>query len=116
VNKPGDLSREEYALVKQHCAKGAEILAPMAHLGETITFVLEHHERFDGSGYPAAKKGSDISLGGQVVGLAETWTALTENRAYRDGMAPLEAMATLSGAVGVWYSEKLVEALRSSEM
>jgi len=116
VNKPSDLSREEYALIKQHCAKGAEILTPMAHLGETITYVMEHHERFDGSGYPTGKKGSAISLGGQIVGLAETWTALTEKRPYRDGMAPMEAMATLSGAVGVWYSRELVEALRASEM
>jgi putative nucleotidyltransferase with HDIG domain len=115
VNKPAGLSPEEYALVKQHCAKGAEILRPMAHLGEAITFVLEHHERIDGSGYPEGKSGEGISLGGQIVGLAETWTALTEQRAYRNRMAPMEAMETLAGAVGAWYDAELIEALRASE-
>jgi putative nucleotidyltransferase with HDIG domain len=116
VNKPSELTADEYALVREHCAKGAEILAPMTHLGDVVTFVLEHHERLDGSGYPAGKGGGAISLGGQIVGLAETWTALTERRAYRNGMSPKEAIATLAGAVGVWYSRDLVEALRASEL
>jgi putative nucleotidyltransferase with HDIG domain len=116
VNKPGDLDREEYALIRQHCRKGVDILTPMSHLGSSITYVLEHHERIDGSGYPDGKRGDGISLGGQIVGLAETWTALTEKRAYRDGMSLSEAMATLSGAVGSWFSRELVEAVRASEM
>lgn len=115
VDKPSELTGQEYALVRAHCAKGAEILSPMTHLGDVVTYVLEHHERLDGSGYPAGKRGSAISLGGQIVGLAETWTALTERRAYRDGMSPKEAMATLAGAVDVWYCRELVEALRASE-
>jgi response regulator RpfG family c-di-GMP phosphodiesterase len=116
VNKPGELDGEEYALVRQHCRKGMDILTPMSHLGSSITYVLEHHERLDGSGYPDGKRSDAISLGGQIVGLAETWTALTEKRAYRDGMSPREAMSAIGGAVGVWYSPELIEALRASEM
>jgi HD-GYP domain-containing protein (c-di-GMP phosphodiesterase class II) len=78
--------------------------------------VLEHHERYDGTGYPEGKKGQAISLGGQIVGLAEAWTALTERRAYRDAMSPAQAMATLVGAADAWFRGDLIAALRASEM
>jgi putative nucleotidyltransferase with HDIG domain len=116
VNKPGELDPHEYGAIVAHCRKGAEILESMAHLGPAITFVLEHHERLDGTGYPDQKKGDQISLGGQIVGLAEAWTALIEQRSYRDRMRPADALATLLGAVGLWFSAELIEALRASEM
>jgi putative two-component system response regulator len=114
IGKPGQLDPDEYEVVRAHCRSGADILEPMGHLGNAITYVLEHHERVDGSGYPGRKKGADISIGGQVVGLAEAWTALTEGRAYRDRMAEAEAMATLAAASGRWFSPELLEALRTS--
>jgi len=116
VNKPGELDLSEYELVREHCTKGAEILEPMAHLGPAGTFVLEHHERWDGSGYPDRKRGEEISLGGQIVGLAEVWVALTERRAYRDSLSNADAMQTLEAAAGCWFTSELIEALRASEM
>lgn len=113
VNKPGQLDRDEFAHVAAHPRRGAEILMPMEHLGDVPRFVLEHHERVDGSGYPDGKRGSEISLGGQVVALAEYWTAITEDRPFRDRMTAKEAMSTLVGAGGTWFDSQLLRALQS---
>jgi putative nucleotidyltransferase with HDIG domain len=115
VNKPTNLDSAEYQEIKSHCRKGAQILEPMTHLGPVATFILEHHERLDGSGYPDGKKGTDISVGGQVVGLAEAWSALTEGRAFRDRMTHADAMAALSAAAGRWFAPELLAALRASQ-
>lgn len=115
VNKPEKLTREEVAAISAHPVRGAEILAPMKHLGEARRYVLEHHERLDGSGYPDGKKGSEISLGGQIIGLAESWTAITEDRPFRDRMSRADALETLAGAEGTWYDADLLRALRRSE-
>ena len=116
IDKPGELDEAEYRIIRSHCQKGAEILSPMADLGDVVTFVLEHHERLDGSGYPHGKAGDEISLGGQIVALSESWTALTERRAFRDSMSKGEAMAALRASEGMWFSRELLEALRSSEI
>ncbi|HSH75829.1 MAG TPA: HD domain-containing phosphohydrolase, partial [Longimicrobiales bacterium] len=67
VQKPGSLTPEEYDIIRSHCERGVEILEPMKHLGRAIRYVHEHHERWDGSGYPEGKIGAEISLGGQIV-------------------------------------------------
>ncbi len=113
VNKPGQLTKEEFGHVAAHPRRGAEILMPMDHLGDVPRFVLEHHERVDGSGYPDGKRGSEISLGGQVVALAEYWTAITEDRPFRDRMSVKEAMSTLVGTGGTWFDSKLLRALQT---
>lgn len=111
VEKPGDLTPEELQAVRAHCRRGAEILEPLSHLGPSITYIYQHHERLDGSGYPEALRGEDISLGGQIVGLAETWNAMTEDRSFRDRMTPSDAMSTLLAAADRWYPEELIRAL-----
>ncbi len=114
VQKPQSLSEEESAAVRDHCRKGVEILEPIKHLGPARRYVLEHHERCDGSGYPDAKVGDDIALGSQIVGVAETWTALTEQRAYRQSMSKREAMETIRAASGQWYSAAVVQGMRAA--
>lgn len=113
VGKPGDLDDHERGSIQEHCRRGADILAPLMHLGNARTYVLEHHERLNGSGYPNRKRGDEISLGGQIVGLAEAWVAITEDRPFRDAMSPESATAALSGASGVWFAEELLRALRA---
>jgi response regulator RpfG family c-di-GMP phosphodiesterase len=70
----------------------------------------------DGSGYPHGKKGHETSVGGQIVALAEAWTALTERRSFRDSMSKVAALSTLQASEGVWFSRNLLEALRASEI
>ncbi|PYP17500.1 MAG: two-component system response regulator [Gemmatimonadetes bacterium] len=102
VNKEGPLTSDEFEHVKQHVIIGAQILAPLVHLGDVASIVKSHHERWDGTGYPDGLRGEDIPLGGRVIGAAEVYDALTTARPYQDKMTPEQAvarMAELSGTV-----------------
>jgi HD-GYP domain-containing protein (c-di-GMP phosphodiesterase class II) len=96
LDKPSGLSAAEFAHVKEHVRIGLNILAPLEHLGDVLTFVAHHHERLDGSGYPFGLHGGDISLGGRIVAAADAFDALTSPRAYRDAMSAAEAAHHLS--------------------
>lgn len=116
ISKPGSLTPEEIELVRSHCDRGVEILRPMGHLGRAIRYIHEHHERWDGSGYPEGKKGDEISLGGQIVGIAEAWTAILESRAYREGRPRDEGLKILEDKRGVWFAPEVTDALVQSDV
>lgn len=116
VEKPGALSEEEMELVRTHCETGAAIIEPMKHLGPAIRYVLEHHERFDGSGYPDGKVGTEISLGGQIVGISEAWVAILESRPYRTGRTREEAREILSSHRDEWFTAEVTAALIESDV
>ncbi len=88
----------------------------MTHLGPSIRYVLEHHERWDGSGYPDGKKGEEISVGGQIVGVSEAWTAIIESRPYREGRSREEGMEILLAHQGQWFTEEVTLALIESDV
>ncbi|MBI1809847.1 MAG: response regulator [Gemmatimonadetes bacterium] len=101
ANKPGPLSDEEYAQVKEHVRIGIEILEPLPTLARVIPYIRDHHEHWDGSGYPRGLAGTDISLGGRILHAVDSFDAVTSKRAYRDPMTAQEAIdyfATLSGS------------------
>ena len=116
VQKPESLTRTEFETIRSHCEKGAEILEPMRHLESSILYVYEHHEHWDGSGYPEGKKRDEISLGGQIVGISEAWTAILESRAYRAGRSREEGMRILERHRGVWFSEVITDALQTADV
>src|SRR6266851_5777529 len=102
VNKEGPLTADEFEHVKQHVIIGAQILAPLVHLGDIVAMVKSHHERFDGSGYPDGLRCEEVPLGGRVIAAAEVYDALTTSRPYQEKMTPeqaVERMADLSGTV-----------------
>jgi len=102
VNKEGPLTAEEFEHVKQHVIIGAQILAPLVHLGDVVSMVESHHERYDGTGYPDGLGGEEIPLGGRIIAAAEVYDALTTARPYQEKMTPeqaVERMADLSGTV-----------------
>jgi putative nucleotidyltransferase with HDIG domain len=116
VDKPDTLTEEEAARIRSHCSQGAAIIEPMKHLGAVPRYVLEHHERLDGSGYPAGKRGDEISLGGQIVGISEAWTGILESRAYREGREREEGMEILHMHQGRWFSHDITDALVESDV
>lgn len=116
VQKTTTLTSDEFDLIRSHCDRGVQILEPMAHLGDSIRFIHEHHERWDGSGYPGGKSGGDISLGGQIVGIAEAWTAVLASRAYRQGLSRDEGLAMLVEMSGQWFSPEVTNALARSDI
>jgi HD-GYP domain-containing protein (c-di-GMP phosphodiesterase class II) len=95
LNKPGPLTPEEYAHVRDHVRIGMDILAPLAHLGPVLDYVRDHQERRDGSGHPRSLRGDEISLGALIVGAADVFDAITSPRAYRGRRGPRETIEYL---------------------
>lgn len=83
LNKPGKLTPEEYAEIKEHSREGARILEALGIFQEIIPHVLHHHERHDGTGYPYGLEGDAIPVGARIIAVADTLDALTSDRVYR---------------------------------
>ena len=86
LNKPGKLSHAEYEVFKQHPAHGRDILEPISFLHPLIPGVHLHHERWDGRGYPLGLKGQDIPIIARLISVADTYDAMTSDRAYRKAL------------------------------
>lgn len=99
LNKAGKLTDEEFSHIKEHVRIGVDILAPLDHLGDVLTFVHDHHERWDGTGYPRGRKAEEISLGGRILSAADAYDALTSRRAYRDALSQVETLGILEAQV-----------------
>lgn len=113
VLSTGQLSSADYQTIQQHPEIGASILKPLTHIGQAVEFVRCHHERLNGSGYPRGLKGSDVPLGAQVVGLAEMFVSMTENRAHRPACSDLEALEALRESQGIWFEPRVYAALEA---
>ena len=83
LNKPSRLTDEEYAIMKTHVTRGAEILKDFTLIDHADEGARFHHERYDGSGYPDGLKGEEIPLYGRIIAVADTFDAMTANRVYR---------------------------------
>jgi putative two-component system response regulator len=116
LNKPGPLSAEEFEHVKSHVTMSIEILSPMKPLAEALDPVRHHHEHFDGTGYPFGLAGDQISLGGRILAAADTYDALTSRRAWREPMAPSDAIAFLEERSGSQLDPEVFAALRGIVM
>ncbi len=110
--KPGKLTIEEYELMKQHTAIGAGMLAgshsPLIRLAEEIT--LNHHERWDGSGYPRGLAGQKIPLSGRIVAVADVFDALTHERPYKQAWSLEKVFAELTQMRGSQFDPRVVDA------
>jgi putative two-component system response regulator len=95
LNKPGPLTSEEYAHVKDHVRIGMEILAPLKHIPIALEFVHDHHEHFDGTGYPRGLSGEQITIGGRILAACDAFDALTSQRAFREAMDPPQVIQYL---------------------
>jgi response regulator RpfG family c-di-GMP phosphodiesterase len=83
LNKPGKLTQDEYEVFKRHPAYGRDILEPIRFLHPLIPGVHLHHERWDGRGYPLGLKGNDVPVMARIIAVADTYDAMTSDRAYR---------------------------------
>jgi putative nucleotidyltransferase with HDIG domain len=116
LNKGEDLTPQEIEFVREHTRLAERVLRPFTHLGPAVDYVLAHHERLDGSGYPLGLAGKQVSLGAQVVGVADVYVALTETRPFRDAVSAEEALSTLRGAEGMWFSGRVLDALEAAAL
>ena len=110
LDKHGKLSDEEFRMVQSHAALGARILEPIDAYAEIIPIVLQHHERFDGKGYPDGLSGEEIHLGARILAVADVFDALTSDRPYRDGMPAEHVSAVILRQAGRQFDPMVVEA------
>jgi putative two-component system response regulator len=111
LNKNGPLSADEFSHVKDHVKIGLEILQPLQHLGDALLFVRDHHEHWDGGGYPFGRAGEDITIGGRILTAADAFDALTSKRAYRDPMTARNTLDYLRTQVNRLLEPRVYEAL-----
>lgn len=108
LKKPGDLTAEEWEMMKQHPAAGAKIVGRIEHLKQAVNYVLYHHERWDGSGYPSGLTGRDIPIEGRLLAIADVFDALTTDRPYHPARPMKEVFTFLSLKAGQQFDPDLV--------
>ena len=108
--KPGRLTPDEFDHMKQHAAIGAQILAnsssPLLQLAHKLA--IEHHEKWDGSGYPNGLKGEQISVEGRIVAIADVFDALTSKRPYKEAWGVEEALENMQAQAGKHFDPHLI--------
>ncbi|MCK5486493.1 MAG: HD domain-containing protein, partial [Desulfobacterales bacterium] len=102
---------EEFSAIKEHPQIGARILEPIKAYDEIIPMVLQHHENFNGRGYPHSLSGNAISLGGRILAVADVFDALKSDRPYRSGMPFEQVMEIITKEAGHQFDPKVVTAL-----
>jgi putative nucleotidyltransferase with HDIG domain len=108
--KPAKLDYWEYARMKMHSADGARIVGKLGRLRETVPIIRHHHERWDGKGYPDSLAADEIPLEAAIVGLADSWDAMTTDRPYHRALTGEEALAEIGGGRGTQFSPVVVDA------
>lgn len=112
LNKGRRLTAREWGLIKAHPETGMRYLGPLAGwLGEWAITVEQHHERFDGKGYPTGVAGNDISLGARIVAVADAYDTMTSARPYKKPMSPVAAREELSRHAGSQFDPIVVRAM-----
>jgi putative nucleotidyltransferase with HDIG domain len=95
LQKPGQLTSEEYEKIKMHPQEGAKIIGQISFLKDVLPLALYHHERMDGSGYPEKMKADEIPLGSKILAVADVYSALTSDRPYRPALNIAESFEIL---------------------
>ncbi len=111
LRKPAQLDDAEMRIMRGHPAIGDGIVADIEMLRRIRSMVRNHHERYDGSGYPDGLKGDEIPLGARIIAVADTYDAITSDRCYQPGRPPLESVPILRRLAGVQLDAACVDAL-----
>jgi HD-GYP domain-containing protein (c-di-GMP phosphodiesterase class II) len=109
LRKPGRLDEAEYATVRQHPVDGEAILAPLGLFADILPVVRQHHERFDGRGYPDGLPGLAVAPEARIVQIADTYHAMASDRAYRSGRDPEFIAHELKSNAGTQFDAEMVD-------
>jgi putative nucleotidyltransferase with HDIG domain len=110
LDKAGRLTPEEMQIMREHVQVGLRILEPIPGLSESLPIVAEHHEWFDGSGYPKGLAGTQINLYARIFAIADTYDAMTSDRPYRKGLPTEAAIAMIQKHSGSQFDPVVVGA------
>ena len=109
LNKPERLNDDERKEIRRHPEIGYRILSSSNDFSEIAEYVLKHHERLDGKGYPGGFKGKDISMQSRIIAIADAFDAMTSDRPYRKGLRLEDAVAELRRCSGTQFDTELTE-------
>ena len=110
LSKPGRLTDVEFELVKAHPTLGSEIVGKATFPWPVDMYILQHHERLDGSGYPKGLKGNKISIEARILGVADVVEAMSSHRPYREALGLEKALKEISANKGKLYDLEVVDA------
>jgi response regulator RpfG family c-di-GMP phosphodiesterase len=113
LQKSGPLTDQEWIEMKRHPELGYRLLAGIPMLDDARRIVLQHHERFDGSGYPLGVRGEEIHLGARIFHLVESYDAMREQRTYRQARTDVEARAEIARCTGTQFDPQVVAAFQA---
>jgi HD-GYP domain-containing protein (c-di-GMP phosphodiesterase class II) len=108
--KPGRLTPEEFSEIKKHPVISGTIVKSISSLQEAGTIANQHHERYDGKGYPDGLKDEEIHIGARIMAVADTYDAMTSNRSYRKALDPDYAVKEIMNESGAQFDPQCVEA------
>jgi putative two-component system response regulator len=109
LNKPSGLTPEEFAIIRQHTVAGANIIEGVSHLREARIYILYHHEKWDGTGYPEGLRGANIPREGRLLSIVDVYDALVTERPYHKEMMPREVLNFLRCGAGTHFDPEMVE-------
>ncbi|HEX8339235.1 MAG TPA: HD domain-containing phosphohydrolase, partial [Pyrinomonadaceae bacterium] len=112
LRKPARLDEEEWVRMREHPLHGQKILRGIEFLEGAARVVAQHHERWDGTGYPLGLSGAQIDLNARIFAVADAFDAITSDRVYRAGRSYDEALAELEAHAGRQFDPHVVEAFR----
>jgi len=109
LDKPSKLTDEEMCIMKDHVGTGLRILEPIPGFRDALPIVSQHHEWFNGKGYPLGLAGNQISLYARIFAVADCYDALTSDRPYRAGLPASQTIAMLQEKSGVQFDPEVIE-------
>jgi putative nucleotidyltransferase with HDIG domain len=109
LRKPGKLTSEQTAIMREHCYKGYQIVKKIPFLQDACDIIYSHQERFDGTGYPRSLKGKDIPLGARIFAVADTLDAITSDRPYRSRQSDAAARKEIEDWSGRQFDPEVVQ-------
>jgi putative nucleotidyltransferase with HDIG domain len=112
--KPARLTRQEFEVIKRHCNDGARIVDRFGPLRPVVSIIRHHHEHWSGAGYPAGLEGETIPVEASIVGVADSWDAMTTNRPYKAMLSVEEAREEVKRCRGTQFRPDVVDALLSA--
>jgi HD-GYP domain-containing protein (c-di-GMP phosphodiesterase class II) len=114
LNKPGGLTDEEYEIMRRHPAIGAQIMTPISKLKTIIPGIRNHHETWDGNGYPDKLEGKQIPMVARIIGVADTFDAMTTNRPYQKAMSLTYVTDKMKAMAGTRFDPVVVDAFTAA--
>ena len=109
LRKPGALTEEELAQIRTHPVAGARLIEAVEDFRRALPYVLHHHERWDGAGYPHGLRGEEIPFEARLLGVADAFDAMTSDRSYRPALLVEQALAELERCAGSQFDPELAE-------